>query len=442
MNLRDYQEEAVNGIRRLLAMGRHRPLCVLPCGAGKTVLFAFMAKTHAEKDPSNRVLFLVHRRELVDQTLSAFSKVEVPVGRVSVSMVQTVARHLDETAKPTLIVVDEAHHSASATYRKIISQWPSVPLVGLTATPCRLDGKPLGGVFDSMYVGVSAKWLEAHGWLCLYDYYAPKVSLPDAEFKPKGSDFDTEDADRQLTKAGIFGDVLKYLDPKRKTIVYAPTVSMSKRIAEEIDARYPGLARHFDGDTPKAEREETVRLFREGTVRVLCNRDLIGEGFDVPDCDCVMELRPTKSVALYIQQSMRCMRPAPGKRAVIYDFVGNVFRHGMPDDPRKWSLSAPMKARNPNGAKDVLCRQCNNCLRTYPGLNRICPFCGFDNGKTRREIEQDRKADLALIKAVQRDERRNARSFDELVELGRKRGYKNPRGWAWHIIVGRGGWGK
>jgi superfamily II DNA or RNA helicase len=223
-------------------------------------MFAYMADRHCRLSPTNRVLFLVHRIELVEQAEGTFDMMGIDRTRIHIAMVQTVTRHLDVEPTPTLIITDEAHHASAVTYARIYAKWPSVPVVGLTATPCRLDGKPLGDIFQSLSVGVSAQWLTDHGWLCPYDYYAPRINLPDGDWKPRGDDYDTQDAETRLDRAGIYGDVKKYLDPKRKTIVYCPTVAMSKRIASE----FGDIARHFDADTPKDERRAIMDAFRSG----------------------------------------------------------------------------------------------------------------------------------------------------------------------------------
>ena len=380
MNLRDYQNDEINAVRKSFQRGNRRVAAVLPCGAGKTVLFAYMSKKHIEKSPQNRVLFLVHRKELIDQTVDTFRRFGLESPQIEIAMAQTVTRHLDTVQKPTLIVADEFHHFLSRTFKNILDYFANVPVVGLTATPCRLDGQGLGEIADDMCVGVSARWLIEHGYLSDYDYYAPKVNLVDSSWKPKGSDFDMESAADTLRKSAIFGDVMKYVDFSRQTIVYCPTVAMSKEVAERIGDK----ATHFDGDTPKNERDRIVREFRDGKIRVLCNCDLIGEGFDVPDCDCVMLLRPTQSVSLFIQQSMRCLRPKPNKRAAIYDFVGNCYRHGLPTDEREWTLKGKTKAKNPSGEPDIITRTCGQCFRVYEGNARICPYCGHETARRGR----------------------------------------------------------
>ena len=433
MELRDYQKKALSGVLSLFRKGKRRVCCVLPCGTGKTVIFAYMARQHIVKHPEGYVLFLVHRRELVQQAKDTFKRLAIPMDNIEIAMAQTVTRHLSRQKRPTFVICDECHHYTSKTFSRILDRFPA-PCVGLTATPARLDGSGLGQIFDAMWTGPDPDWFVERGWLSEYDYFAPKVNLYDAKWMPKGADFDQQDASDKLDKIGIYGDIMEYLDPRRKTIVYAPTVAMSRKVAEEIGP----LARHFDGDTPKAERDATMDAFRRGDIRVLCNCELIGEGVDVPDCDCVMLLRPTKSTALYIQQSMRCLRPNPGKKAVIYDFVGNVFRHGLPTQHHEWSLNGRVKAHKETDAEDDFAiRICSACMRAYRGKDRICPYCGHDNGKTRAEIEEEKEAELEQIRELKRDERKKAWTFEQLVELGRSRGYRNPVGWAYCVMRGR-----
>lgn len=425
MKLRDYQIDSVNNTRNLFKQGNKRVLTVLPCGAGKTIEFAYMCSRH-----TGYVWFLVHRKELIDQAVATFVRNNISLDNVLIAMVQTVSRHLSDYKQPTMIIFDEAHHSTSKTWTNIINAYPNVPIVGLTATPCRLDGKPLGDIYQAMTVGISAKELIKLGYLSEYDYYAPKINLEDANWEIKGSDYDMQSVEKSFDKSGIYGDILKYIDPNKKTIIYAPTIKFSKSI--------PGAV-HFDGDTPKAERDRIIKDFRNGKIKCITNVDLIGEGFDCPDCDCVILLRPTMSTALYIQQSMRCLRPAPGKRAVIYDLVGNVFRHGLPDDDREWSLTKKVKPHK--DVETLHIRECKNCFRVYAGNNRICPYCGFDNGKTKKEIEIEQQAELERITELKRKQERMevgmCRDFRSLVALAKRRGYKNPVYWSNQILMAR-----
>ena len=435
MQLRPYQGTLIEMTRRAFSAGSKSPLIVAPCGSGKTVCFADMATRHIEKSPDNHVWFLVHRKELIDQTEATFKTMDLPMDNIFIGMVQSISRKPDKFKKPTLIIFDEAHHATAKTWTNIIDYFEGVPVVGLTATPIRTNGDSLGGVFDNLIEGVDSEFLLDNGYLSQYDYYAPKLNIP-TTFKSKGADFDTSDIAEQFSKAKIYGDVLKYVDQERKTIIYCPTIEFSKKLAEQI----PGAV-HFDGGTNKKERDEIISRFRTGEIRVLLNVDLIGEGFDVPDCDCVILLRPTMSTALYIQQSMRCLRPAPGKRAVIYDMVGNAYRHGLPTERRAWSLDGKVKCRNKDAEPDVIVRQCQECFRVYSGVGTTCPYCGAMQPKTKRQIEQEEQAELERITEIKKKESRRAQgraqTEEQLITLAKTRGYKNPVWWARMIMRSR-----
>lgn len=334
------------------------------------------------------------------------------------------------------ILVHNCHHSTSTSWLTIINTYPNAYKIGLTATPCRLDGVGLKNVFDEMLVGVNAKYLIQHKYLAPYDYYAPRLAIEGLNLKVKGSDYDSTYVTEMFEKSKIYGDVVSNyikLANGKKSILYAPSIEFSNKICQEFQDN--GInAVHFDGNTPKKERDEIIEKFRKGKIEILCNVDLVGEGFNVPDCECCLLLRPTMSVALYIQQSMRCMRYKENKKAIIIDYVGNCFRHGLPDDDREWTLDGKMRCLNESAEKDIVSRECGKCHRVYSGIAPICPYCGNDNHKTRKQIEQEEKAELERITEI---EKRNAkrevgmaRSFDSLVEIGRQRGYANPHYWA------------
>lgn len=433
LELRPYQLDLINNTRDAFRRGCKRPLVVLPCGGGKTVCFADMANKHIEKKANGYVWFLVHRRELINQTLETFEKFGLSTDHIFVGMVQTVTRNLGKYELPSLIIFDEAHHAKAKTWHNIIEEYYQVPTIGLTATPQRMDGKPLGDIFDELVEGVDAEWLIDNGFLAPYDYYAPPVT--DMEFKYRGIDFDLDEFSAQLFKSKVYGDIKKYVDPNRKTIIYSPSIQFSKQLCGEIGAT------HFDGSTPKKEREQIVADFRSGKIKILSNVNLIGEGFDVPDCDCVILLRPTLSLSLYIQQSMRCLRPGLNKRAVIYDLVGNVYRHGMPTESRKWTLTKKNRIRNKSGEPDIIVRRCKRCYLIYSGTDQICPYCGHHNGQTRKQIEQSREIELQQIKKLNRARGRiqvgRAKKLEDLVQIGIDRGYKSPQYWAKMVLANR-----
>lgn len=400
--LRDYQTALINETRAAFAAGSKHPLVVLGCGGGKTACFAFMAETAQSRGWT--VWFLVHRRELLEQTTETFDRFGIVRKSIFIGMVATVANHPERYPKPDLIVFDEAHFSSAATWQKIINLYPDALIIGLTATPCRLDGKPLGATYDKLIIGRSASQLIQDGYLSPYRYFAPSVTDLSA-LKRKGADFDAESAAELLGTRAVFGDVIKHwreLANGLQTICYCATIKHSEKMAEEF--RKQGInAVHFDGNTPDKERKEIVTRFRKGEIKILCNVDLISVGFDCPDCECCILLRPTMSTALFIQQSCRALRPKQGKTAIILDHVNNYQRHGLPDDEREWSLSEPVKTKSQFNADGTLqIRQCPKCYFTYKAAP-ACPNCGYKTELTEREIKNIREIKLAEIKERRRE---------------------------------------
>ncbi len=439
MQLRPYQLDLVNQVAAAWRQGFKAPCIVLPCGGGKSCVLAEMARktTCNKKD----VLFLVHRKELVDQICKTFVTWGVDMWYCDVMMVQTAARRLKKLRQPSLIMTDENHHSLAATYRHIYDQFPNARRVGVTATPVRLDGDGLGDVNDKLIIGVSAKWLIENHFLAPYDYYAPEVAdLTGLHIKM--GEFVTSDIEKAMIKKAVFGDVISYynkLAPGKKAICYCASVAHSRRMADEFSkAGIP--AQHIDGETPKPLRSEIISRFRNGEIRILCNVDLISEGFDVPDCQCAILLRPTQSLTLYIQQSMRCMRYQSGKRAVIIDHVGNYARFGMPDEDRAWSLEK--KSKKTKTQKVIQTKLCPNCFLAFePHLTDgqvICPHCGyiFEN-KGRPQLEEN-PAELTKIEGfhIHYETPENCKTYTELLNYAKNKGYKP--GWAYYKALERG----
>ena len=272
--------------------------------------------------------------------------------------------------------------------------------VGLTATPCRLDGKPLGATYDTMIVGVTTGELIQQGYLSPYRYFAPSVSDL-SSLKRKGFDFDPDSASALLMRRAVYGDVIesyrKYADGLQ-TICYCSSIKHSIAMADEF-VKAGINAVHFDGNTPAAERGRIVQDFRDKKIQILCNVDLISVGFDVPDCWCCILLRPTMSTALHIQQAGRALRSQPGKTAIILDHVGNYTRHGLPGDDREWSLHSTLKTPQQYKKDGTLAvRQCPECFFTFPSGPDKCPNCGAEIKKTRQEIENIKKIHMEEIK--------------------------------------------
>lgn len=428
--LRDYQQQVYDEIRKQLCS--HQGVCaVLPCRSGKSYIMKEIVEKACLK--GSKVLILAHRRLL----LSQHSKI---IQNARLESVFTEVNHLGEHGKVDLIIIDEAHISAATSYQKVCEYYKCKRIL-FTATAKRLDNKPLN-LCEVIINGISADELIDKGYVAPYDLYAPKLNIDLSKVSMSGSDFNNEELGVTMCDRKIYGDIIKYyhqLAEGKQALAYCVNIKHSKEMCELFNKN--GIpACHMDASTPEAQRELLMDEYRSGKYKILCNCNLISEGITLPECECCMLLRPTQSETLYIQQSCRCLTPMEGKRAVIIDFVGNCYAHGLPTEPRKYTLQ-PSKIRNASREPDVIIRECKQCFRVYRGSDRICPYCGHDNGKTKREIEQEEKAELERITELKRKQARQevgmARTKEQLMAIGRKRGYKNPSYWADQILASR-----
>ena len=430
MKLRSYQQELIDKTRREIAGGKKSICVVLGCGGGKSVIQGMIAASATAK--GNRVLFIVHRCELCEQITNTFAQCDVDFELCSVEMVGTVSRHLDKIPPPNIIITDEAHHALAASYRKIYETFPNALRLGFTATPCRLGSGGLGDVFDSLIEGVSTKWLIANHYLAPYRYFSVKVA-DITGVRVSHGEYNQADLAQLMGKSRIYGSTVgEYirLAKGKKTIVYCASVEASKRTAEEFAARGISAA-HLDGATDKNKRAETIEQFRSGKITILCNVDLFGEGFDVPDCECVVLARPTKSLTLYIQQSMRSMRYKPGKTAIIIDLVANVHTHGLPDEPREWTLQGRKRKEKNN----INIRECPVCFAVLPAAARVCPECEYEFEQQEREAAEQLDYEMKeltpdeVLKAKPYDYYKSVKTFEDMKRFQHAKGYK----FAWVI---------
>lgn len=441
MELRSYQLDLFQKTQSAFLQGYRRPLVVAPCGAGKSYLFAEMVRrTRGE------ALVLTHRQELKEQHEALFRKLGITNARVA--MILTEANRLGQYPAPALIVTDEAHLSRSNSWLKVIRHYDTWT-VGFTATPVRLDGKPLGDVFDTMIEGVDVRWLIEHQNLAPYEYYAPTLIETDG-LRTMAGDYVVSDLEKLMSERAVYGDVIenyrKFAGGER-TIAYCVSVSHAKSTAEAFNSA--GIrAEVLSAGTPQRLRRKVLDDFRNGSLTVVCNVGIISEGVSIDEVTCCMLLRPTESVALGIQQMMRCMRYLPGKTAKILDFVGNYTRIGLPDDERMWSLGEPLKRKpRTDGNGDFYIRTCPECYLTFKTAP-VCPFCGHTYPLHPREIKAREDIELQRITAeemarVEEEKRRaraeqgRAQTFEELVAIGKARKFKNPAYWAAQVMRGR-----
>ncbi|HDU7330706.1 TPA: DEAD/DEAH box helicase [Listeria monocytogenes] len=412
--------------------------CSLRLGAGKSVILSEIIRmtTHNK----NNVLFLVHRKELIDQIRNTLTMNDVDMNFVNLGMVQTVVRRLEKTSEPALIIIDESHHVLANSYKKIINHFSNAKVVGFTATPVRINGGGLGDINDMLIEKVNVKWLIENQFLAHYKYYAPEIVQTETLNVKRTGEFDMTSLDDQFNKRMIWGDVIKHyqkLANGEQAILYASSIYQSEKMAASFNAVGISSA-HIDGKTPKLIRDDIIKRFREGEIKVLCNLDLIGEGFDVPDCSTVIMLRPTQSLSLYIQQSMRGMRYKHNKTAIIIDHVGNVKRFGLPDMERTWSL-APRKGSNATKAEAPV-KICKDCFMTVSQTAKRCEHCRHEFKVEVKPIQIDEGAELQEITEavfkVNYSSPGECKNMKELYEYAKEHNYKN--GWAFHQGKARG----
>jgi superfamily II DNA or RNA helicase len=402
VGLRPYQRDAVINLGAAYELGHRRVLFVLSTGGGKTIVFVFIIASAVKR--GRRVLILVHRVELIDQVSAALDRAGVPYGIIAPGYREIEApvqiASIASMARPKRlerwrnrfdrVVVDEAQHARAQTWSTVLSSQPRALVLGVTATPERLDGRGLGEIFDEMIVGPSTAELIDAGWLSPFVVFEP-TDRPDLSgARIRAGDYAIEDIRERMGAVVIDAAVAEYqrLCPGVPAIVFAVDVAHSKTVAEAF--RVSGIrAAHLDGDTPATDRRNALAGLASGEIKVITNCGLISEGVDVPALGAVLMLRPTTSLALYLQQVGRALRPADGKtRAIVLDFAGNTGRHGLPDEPRAWSLYAKPRRQREKAAASRPCR-CGACF----ALNRLgaheCLECRADlrTRKERAEVE-------------------------------------------------------
>ena len=355
--LRDYQIEICEKVNE--AFGKHRSVMMqMPTGTGKTVVLASLVKQYLNRDADCAVLIVAHRIELIEQTGAFLSHFGIDYGviaggkwpavfkRVMVASVQTLSKNLDIDLAPSLVVIDEAHHTLAKTYQMLWTAWPEAKFLGLTATPYRMSGDGFTDLFEVLVDSWSVKQFIADGWLSPYDYYSIR---PDSEeqqeidsLKKRGADGDfqmkelREKLDVRPSIERLFESFERFAFDK-KGIIYAIDIAHAEHIAEYY--RLQGVnAVAISSKTPAKERAEVIRTFKdENSIQILVSVDLFSEGFDCPDVEFIQMARPTLSLAKYLQMVGRGLRPCKGKQCcTIIDNVGLYRTFGLPSVDRDW----------------------------------------------------------------------------------------------------------
>ena len=412
IQLRRYQKAAIDEVRLAFQMVR-RVLLVSPTGSGKTVMFSYLCKAVVSK--GKRVTILVHREELLEQvckTLDAFG-VEygvIAAGHppracpVQVASVFTLVNRLDSYPEPDLVITDEAHHACSgSTWSRVFAHWHGCYLLGVTATPARLDGKPLSGHFDYMVLGPTPSGLMDSGDLSQYLLFAPPIAI--GKLRKRMGDYVQEDLRREMDKPQLVGDAVEHYSrvaPGKRALAFCVSLTHAANTERAFtDAGY--RAARIDGEMKRDHRRKLVEDFTAGRIQVLTSCELVSEGFDLPAIEVVILMRPTASLTLHLQQLGRGLRVFPGKdRAIILDHAGNCGNHGLPDDDREWVLEEDEAAarKRKSAPKAATLRLCGKCYAYAKSGTMVCAHCGWQwPTGSRARADQRRQGQPVLSQA-------------------------------------------
>jgi DNA repair protein RadD len=454
--LRPYQNEVIAEFERVVAAGKRRVLLTAPTAAGKTVIAAAVIKTAvAQHWPA---LVVSHRREIISHTSSKLTAHGIRHGIiqagvdprlmeiVQVASVQTIHsrafRSKTVLLPPAkLVIVDEAHHVLARTYQQIVDAYPDAIILGLTATPCRGDGRGLGGIFEVMIECPQVADLIDQGYLVRTKVFAPVD--PDLKgVKTVQGDYHEGQLGDRMDRADLVGNIVtdwhKHGE-RRKTVAFAVNVQHSIHIRDEF-LKSGARAEHIDGGTPKPERDAILARLASGETELVTNCMVLTEGWDLPSIGAIILARPTKKMGLFRQMIGRGLRPAPGKTdCIVLDHSGAVFRHGLVEDPVEWTLDpdrrATSKAHDARGSRgtEAGLLECSQCGAMRLG-GQPCPHCGFMPKRPPKAIEF-RDGELGQVaggkaRANEYDRATRDRWHGMLTAIALERGYAP--GWVAH----------
>lgn len=408
---------------------------------------------------NNRVMFLIHRKEVLDQVVKTFNEQGVKMSLTTMGMVQTLTRRVDKLPTPSVILVDEAHHALAKSYQRILKQFPKAIVLLFTATPHRTGRMQLDQIADDIIIGQSIHELTDKGFLAPFRYFQPPNDFDSKLLKRSSTGDFTNESMQEAMSTKIFGHIVKQykrIASGMQAVVYTYSIDSAIKIAKEFNEA--GItARSVNGKTPQDMRDHIVRMFRDQRIKILVNVNLFTEGVDLPNVDCVIMARPTASLALYLQFSMRCLNPRKGKTAIIIDHANNFKTFGYPDDDRDWKQaikSGKQKSKTlltDPGLSIVTCDYCFAVVKASEVKDGKCPICGkpikvheakpvsdvdlVEASKERQKvIHEIVKSDL--LKSVATKSVGELHSLKELQAYAKLHGYKP--GWAWFMAKRKG----
>jgi DNA repair protein RadD len=412
INLRPYQKEAIDSTFRYFADNDGNPLIVLPTGTGKSVVIAEFCRQTLTDWPDTKILVVTHVRELIKQNHDELKTLwpEAPAGINSAGLkkrdyeppivfcgIQSVHKKASKFVKVDLVLIDEVHlvpRKTNTMYQRFLSNLkimnPHMRVIGLTATPYRLDSGLLHAgkeaLFDAVSYEAELKDMVDQGYLTRLMSKQPKTRLDVSSVSIRGGEFVAGELERAVDRTDVNESVVReivVLGAERKSwLIFCAGVKHATHIAE-IVRRYGVSCETIFGDTPSAERDRIVRDFKAGKIRALASMGVLTTGFNAPIVDLLAILRPTESTGLYIQIMGRGMRNSPGKEdCLVLDFAGNIARHGPVDRVN------PKKPRQSDGEGVAPTKTCPKCQSIVFAGTSECPDCGYRWPPTPIAIDQ------------------------------------------------------
>ena len=422
IKLFDYQEDMKERIEKALHLHRS-VMAQMPTGTGKTYLLTAVIDSFVSNNPMEKVWIVAHRRELVsqiDETVRKFhsystSNTSSLLSSVKAMSIQWLMRHYDEIEEePGMIVIDEAHHALAKTYKEMWERFPKAKFLGLTATPCRLNGKGFTDLFDVLVQSWSVPEFISKGRLATYDFVSIKSDgvtqrlIDSLQKRGADGDYQNKEMDMLLNKKPSIERLYQSLEEfgkDRKGIVYAINISHAQKITK-LYQEHGVKAIAIDSKTPATERQQDIEAFKKGDIQVLVNVDIFSEGFDCPDVEFVQLARPTLSLAKYLQMVGRGLRVAKGKKnCVIIDNVGLYRVFGLPSQVWNWNamfegkLKIGKKKETPKKSEFFLMNEVQDGIQIHPDSEMMMVMSHEELLQTIQYREfVDSKGEFAIIK--------------------------------------------
>ena len=422
IKLFDYQEDMKERIEKALRL-HQSVMAQMPTGTGKTYLLTAVIDSFVSNNPMEKVWIVAHRRELVsqiDETVRKFhsysaSNTSSLLSSVKAMSIQWLMRHYDEIEEePGMIVIDEAHHALAKTYKEMWERFPKAKFLGLTATPCRLNGKGFTDLFDVLVQSWSVPEFISKGRLATYDFVSIKSDgvtqrlIDSLQKRGADGDYQNKEMDMLLNKKPSIERLYQSLEEfgkDRKGIVYAINISHAQKITK-LYQEHGVKAIAIDSKTPATERQQDIEAFKKGDIQVLVNVDIFSEGFDCPDVEFVQLARPTLSLAKYLQMVGRGLRVAKGKKnCVIIDNVGLYQVFGLPSQVWNWNamfegkLRVGKKKETPKEREYFLKNEKQDSIQIHPDSEMMMVISHEELLQTLQYREfVDSKGEFAIIK--------------------------------------------